>query len=316
MRLSPGIPEQDVRVVATDLQFPEGPVSLPDGTVLVVEIRRRTLTRIQPGGRKTIVAEMGGGPNGAAIGPDGACYVCNNGGFRFAEHEGRWIIVGQADDYAGGRIERVDLASGRIERLYDRVGAEPIRGPNDLVFDAHGGFYFTDPGKTRTRDQDRGCVCYATADGRSIRQVIFPISRPNGIGLSPDGNTLYVAETETARLWSWRIEAPGELVHVPFPSARSPHGGTLVYASPSYQRFDSLAVEESGRVCVGTLDAGCVTVVDPSSGAAEIVTVPQDTHVTNLCFGGADRRTAYITCSYAGVLVEAAWPRPGLALAH
>jgi gluconolactonase len=305
-----------VRVVATDLQFPEGPVWLPDGSVLVVEIRRRTLTRIRPGGRKSIVAQIGGGPNGAAIGPDGACYVCNNGGFRFVEHDGKWIIAGQADDYSGGRIERVDLATGRVTRLYDRVDGEPVRGPNDLVFDAHGGFYFTDPGKTRGRDMDRGCVCYATADGRSIRQVIFPISRPNGIGLSPDGGTLYVAETETARLWRWRIKAPGELEHAPFPSPRSPHGGTLVHASGVYQRFDSLAVEESGRVCVGTLDTGCVTVVDPADGGVEAVPVTQDTHVTNLCFGGTDRRTAYITCSHAGVLVEAAWPRPGLALAH
>jgi gluconolactonase len=304
-----------VRVVASDLQFPEGPVWLPDGSVLVVEIRRRTLTRIRPGGRKEIVAEIGGGPNGAAIGPDGACYVCNNGGFRFVEHDGKWIIVGQADDYSGGRIERVDLASGRVERLYDRVGSEPIRGPNDLVFDAHGGFYFTDPGKTRRRDLDRGCVCYATADGRSIREVIFPISRPNGIGLSPDGGTLYVAETETARLWSWRVKAPGELEHAPFPSTRSPHGGTLVHASSVYQRFDSLAVEQDGRVCVGTLDTGRVMVIDPASGSAEFVQVPQDTHVTNLCFGGSDLRTAYITCSYAGVLVETAWPRPGLVLA-
>ena len=304
------------RELAAGLRFPEGPVAMRDGSVILVEIEGRRLTRIEPEGKRSTIATFGGSPNGAAIGPDGKCYVCNSGGLSWQEDELGLRPTGEPEDYSGGRIERVDLATGRIERLYDRVGAEPIRGPNDLVFDAHGGFYFTDPGKTRARDQDRGCVCYATADGRSIRQVIFPISRPNGIGLSPDGKTLYVAETETARLWSWRIEAPGELVHVPFPSTRSPHGGTLVYASPTYQRFDSLAVEASGRVCVGTLDAGCVTVVDPSSGAAEIVKVPQDTHITNLCFGGADRRTAFITCSYAGVLVEAAWPRPGLALAH
>ena len=179
-----------MQVVATDLQFPEGPVWLDDGSVLVVEIRRRTLTRIWPRARKEIVAELGGGPNGAALGPDGACYVCNNGGFRFAERNGKWVITGQADDYSGGRIERVDLATGRVERLYDRVGDEPIRGANDLVFDAHGGFYFTDPGKVRARELDRGKVCYATADGRSIREVIFPIHKPNGIGLSPTAAAL------------------------------------------------------------------------------------------------------------------------------
>jgi gluconolactonase len=300
-----------VQVVATDLQFPEGPVWLDDGSLLVVEIRRRTLTRIWPRERKEIVVALGGGPNGAALGPDGACYVCNNGGFRFAERNGKWVITGQADDYSGGRIERVDLATGRVERLYDRVGDEPIRGANDLVFDAHGGFYFTDPGKVRGRELDRGKVCYATADGRSIREVIFPIHKPNGIGLSPDGRTLYVAETESGRLWSWPVKAPGELEHVA-DTTQSPHGGTLVFTPSRYQRFDSLALEEGGRVCVGTLDAGCVTVIDPATHDVEVVAVPQDTHITNLCFGGPDRRSAYITCSYAGVLVETRWGRPGL----
>jgi gluconolactonase len=156
-------------------------------------------------------------------------------------------------------------------------------------------------------------VCYATADGCSIKEVIFPIHKPNGIGLSPDGRTLYVAETESGRLYSWKVKAPGELEHVTDP-AKSPHGGTLVFTPSVYQRFDSLAVEESGRVCVGTLDTGGVTVIDPATRTSEFVRVPQDTHITNLCFGGADLRTAYITCSYAGVLVEAAWPRAGLRL--
>ena len=306
--------EPTLKTIANDLQFPEGPIWLPDNSILVVEIRRKTLTRIYPDGRKAIVAELGGGPNGAAIGPDGACYVCNNGGFKFIERNGQWVTAGQADDYAGGHIERVDLKTGRVERLYEKVGGEPIRGPNDIVFDAHGGFYFTDPGKVRHRDMDRGSVCYATADGSSIEEVMFPIHKPNGIGLSPDGKTLYVAETESARLWSWKIKAPGELEHLAHPSAQSPHGGTLVFASATYRRFDSLAVEASGRVCVGTLDAGGITCIDPATGAAEFLRVPDDTHVTNLCFGGPELRTAYITCSYAGLLLETAWPRSGLAL--
>jgi gluconolactonase len=306
--------EVALKILANDLQFPEGPVWLPDGSILVVEIRRKTLTQIYPDGRKTIIANLGGGPNGAAIGPDGACYVCNNGGFKFVERDGKWVTTGQADDYVGGRIERVDLNTGRVECLYDSVGHEPIRGPNDIVFDAHGGFYFTDPGKVRNRDMDRGCVCYATADGRSIREVIFPIHKPNGIGLSPDGTMLYVAETETARLWGWRIKAPGVLDPVAHPSPKSPHGGTMIHASTSYQRFDSLAVEASGRVCVGTLDMGGITSIDPQTGDAEFVRVPHDTHVTNLCFGGPEQLTAYITCSYAGLLLETSWPRPGLVL--
>ena len=303
-----------MRVIAEDLWFPEGPVWLGDGSLLVVEIRRKTLTRVWLDGRKKIVAELGGGPNGAAIGPDGHAYVCNNGGFKFVQRsDGKWVTAGTPDDYVTGRIERVNLATGAVERVIDKVGDQPIRGPNDIVFDAHGGFYFTDPGKTRHRDWDRGSVGYAKADGTEARELVFPIHKPNGIGLSPDGKTLYVAETETARLWAWDIESPGRFKRPAVASAESPHGSRLVYASPVYQRFDSLAVEANGNVCIGTLDRGGITVVDPASGSAEFVPVPGgDAHVTNLCFGGADLRKVYVTLSHSGRLVEMDWPRPGL----
>ena len=304
-----------MKVIANDLWFPEGPVWVGDGSWLVVEIRRQTLTRIWPDGRKTIVAELGGGPNGAAIGPDGHCYVCNNGGFAFKQRaDGVWMSNGTPDDYVTGRIERVNLDSGAIETVYDKVGQHSLRGPNDLVFDAHGGFYYSDPGKTYHRHWDRGTVGYAKADGSMIKELVVPIHKPNGIGLSPDGNTLYVAETETARLWAWDLRAPGEFANPATASPESPHGSRLVYASPRYQRFDSLAVEANGNICIGTLDRGGITVVHPSNGSAEFVPVPGDTHCTNLCFGGADLRKAYVTQSYAGRLVEIDWPRPGLAL--
>lgn len=300
------------RVIADDLWFPEGPVWLGDGSLLVVEIRRRTLTRIWLDGRKKVVAELGGGPNGAALGPGGYCYVCNNGGFKFAQRpDGAWATAGQPDDYVGGRIERVDIDSGRFETVYDSVGDTRIRGPNDLVFDAHGGFYFSDPGKTRAADQDRGRVCYARADGSLIRELIFQISRPNGVGLSPDGNTLYVAETETARLWAWPLDGPGVLAKQ---DSEAPHGGRFIAGNAGYCRFDSLALEASGNICVGTLDAGCVTVCKPAGGVLETIPIGLDTHVTNLCFGGPDLAKAYLTLSYKGLLIEVDWPRSGLAL--
>ena len=304
-----------MRIIAEDLWFPEGPVWVGDGTLLVVEIRRRTLTRVWPNGRKSIVANLDGGPNGAAMGPDGYCYVCNNGGFNFKRRaDGRFVSAGAADDYVTGRIERVDIETGQFEVLYDKIGDIKIRGPNDIVFDAHGGFYFTDPGKTRHRDWDRGSVCYAKADGSMIREIVFPIHKPNGIGLSPDGKTLYVAETESARLWAWDLKGPGEFAAPAVASPTSPHGSRLVYGSPVYQRFDSLAVEANGNICVGTLDRGGITVIAPTENTAEFVPVPGDTHITNICFGGPDMRKAYITLSYAGQLIEMDWPRPGLRL--
>jgi len=70
----------ELKVIAEGLRFPEGPIAMADGSVLLVEIARGTLSRVRDG-RVEVVADLGGGPNGAAIGPDGACYVCNNGGF-------------------------------------------------------------------------------------------------------------------------------------------------------------------------------------------------------------------------------------------
>ena len=303
-----------VREITRGLQFPEGPVAMADGSVLVVEIARRCVTRVQPDGAKEVVATPGGGPNGLAIGPDGKCYVCNNGGFEFTYDQGYGLRPAlQAWDYSGGRIERIDLTTGEVEVLYRGTLHAPLRGPNDIVFDAHGGFYFTDLGKVRTRDWDRGAVFYARADGSLLREVAFPMVTPNGIGLSPDGNTLYVAETEAARLWAWPILEPGVLGKQPWPI---PHGGRLVAAPGGrYQRFDSLAVEENGNICVATLIHGGITVISPDGAAIEHVPLP-DLYTTNICFGGPDLCTAYITLSNSGRLVALEWPRPGLPLNH
>lgn len=301
-----------MKVIAEDLWFPEGPVWVGDGSLLVVEIRRKTLTRIWPDGRKQIVAELGGGPNGAAMGPDGHCYVANNGGFAFKQRaDGKWVTAGTPDDYKTGRIERVNLDTGKFETIYDRIGGEKIRGPNDLAFDGHDGFWFTDPGKTRHRDWDRGSVCYGRMDGSMVKELIFPIHKPNGVGLSPDGKTLYVAETESARLWAWDLKGPGELAAPAVASATSPHGSRLVFGAADYRRFDSLAVEAGGNICVATLDRGGITVCQPGGGELEFVPVPGDTHITNLCFGGPGLGKAYVTQSYAGRLVEIDWPRAG-----
>jgi gluconolactonase len=298
------------REITRGLKFPEGPVAMPDGSVILTEIAAGDLTRVWPDGRKEVVAHTGGGPNGAAIGPDGACYVTNNGGLKWLVENGTHRSVGQPDDYAGGRIERVDLSSGKVEVLYRECGGHRLCGPNDLVFDRQGGFWFTDFGKTRPREMDRGGICYARIDGSLIKEAAHPVLGPNGIGLSPDDRTLYVAETETSRLWSYEILGPGELVKQPFPS---PNGGVLVAGLPGYQRFDSLAVEANGAICVATLVRGGVTVVSPDGGTIEHVPLP-DLYVTNICFGGPDLKTAYITLSYEGRLVAMDWPRPGLPL--
>lgn len=279
-----------------------------------MEIERRTLTRITPDGTRHTVVQLEGGPNGAAIGPDGRVYLCNNGGMMFSTTSDGLLFAGLAPpDYRGGWIEAVDLRSGEVTRLYDRCGELPLRAPNDLVFDRHGGFWFTDLGKTfkGAPQRDRGAVYYATPDGRSITRAIFPLEAPNGIGLSPDESTLYVAESTTGRLWAYDIGGPGRITphRGPVPWER----GRLLWAPDYYCLLDSLAVDADGNVCVGDIPHGGITVVSPQGKRIAQHPMP-DMFTTNICFGGPDRRTAYITLSSTGRLVSMPWPRPGLAL--
>jgi gluconolactonase len=298
--------------VTSGLRFPEGPVAMPDGSVLVVEVARGTLTRVGLDGKHSVVATMGGSPNGAAMGPNGKCYICNSGGFNWHEDEHGLRPVLQADDYSGGRIEIVDLDRGTVEVLYAKAGDRSLKGPNDLVFDQHGGFWFTDHGKSREFDQDRGVVYYASANGARITSVIQPMVTPNGIGLSPAGDRLYVSETITGRLWSFDLSGPGEIARRPWPS---PNGGELVVGLPGYQLFDSLAVDASGNVCIATLIEGGITIVSPLDGAAERIAMP-DIFTTNICFGGPSLNTAFITLGASGRLVSVEWPHQGLPLWH
>lgn len=296
----------DFEVIAEGLQFPEGPIAMPDGSVILVEIRRQSLTRVWKG-KTEVIAQLGGGPNGAALGPDGAVYVCNNGGFEWHDVQGLCIPGHCAKDYEGGRIERVDLATGKFERVYDSVNGVKLSGPNDIVFDRSGGIWFTDLGKGYARTKDKGGLYYAKPDGSKITEVVYGSSGYNGVGLSPDETVVYAAETETGKLWAHDITGEGQVApRAPGMPARH------VFTSPGHVYFDSLAVEADGRVCVATIVNGGVTAITPE-GAFEHHAFP-DLLVTNICFGGADMRDAYVTLSGTGKLVKARWPRPGLKL--
>ncbi len=298
----------EVREFATGLQFPEGPIVMADGSVLVVEIRRGTLSRCNTDGTVDVVADLGGGPNGAAIGPDGACYVVNNGGFLWSELDGMLIpfdlktMTNQPADFTGGWINRVDLDTGEHTVLYTDCDGMTFRGPNDIVFDSDGGFWFTDFGKSRAHDTDRGGLYYATIDGTSVTQVARGLLGPNGVGLSPSGDRVYVAESYTGRLNAWDVTGFGKVA--------SPMA-TVLEATKGH--FDSLAVEAGGAVVVAAIGKGlCVVQVD---GGHDYVALP-DRFTTNVCFGGDDMRTAYATLSGSGRLVALDWPRPGLKLAY
>jgi gluconolactonase len=302
--------EINVRVMASGLKFPEGPVALSDGSVLVVEIHGGTVARVLPDGTVTRLATLGGGPNGAALGPDGALYVCNNGGYIWTEGP-RDAPPARAISYVGGRIERVDIDTGQTTLLYTECGGRKLSAPNDIVFDRSGGFYFTDLGKSFPDHVVHGAVFYALPDGSQIQEVAFPLVRPNGLGLSPDEKTLYVAEMVTGRLWAFDIAEPGRLATVP--TYTSPHGGRFVCGLGGLQKFDSLALDREGNICVATLLTGAITVISPSGQVLRQIETT-DPVTTNICFGGADMRTAYITLGSRGELCEMEWPSPGLRL--
>ncbi len=291
------VPLHDVELVVDGLAFPEGPVAVSDGSVILVELERGTLSRVADG-HIEVIAECGRGANGAQFGPDGAVYLCNNGG-RFPDHR-------------DGRIQRVDLDTGKVEDLYSGCDGRPLLGPNDLVFDATGNFWFTDLGKVRDTYRDYGRVFYASPDGNHIGQHMDRLETPNGIGLSPDGNTLYVAETFAGRIVERRISAPGVLEDDPGELA------SLLLRMPAGHWFDSLAVDARGNVVVATLRSGCITAVSPDGGRVWQYLLPEEfrdeERPTNICFGGPDLQTAFITLSDTGRLVRCPWPEPGLPL--
>ena len=305
--------ELETDIITDELNFPEGPIYLNDNSVLLVEIARGTLTKVFMNGKKEILCELGGGPNGAAIGPDGYCYICNNGGFEWDVSKDKKFMrpILQSKTYKNGRIEKVNLKSGKFQTLYDSCNDIPLNGPNDIVFDKKGNFWFTDLGKVRDRTMDRGAIYWAKADGSKIKEVIHPFMTPNGIGLSPDEKTLYVSETEGGKLYSYQIIGEGEVKKMDFPS--SVNGGLLMNIEGGMKRFDSLAVEKNGYVCVGTLVDGGISVISPSSGLVEFWSL-DDPYITNICFGGDYFKTAFITASYQGILLKANWHREGLKL--
>ncbi len=274
-------------VIAEGLDFPEGPVVMEDGSIIVVETHGGRITRCWDGGRKKVVATPGGGPNGLAVGPDGALYHCNNGG-----HD---------ESHSGGRIERIDLATGKVERLYDRSNDEAISAPNDIMFDVEGQMWFSDLGRIGDKGKDWGGLYCASPDGSKITRIVERALSYNGVGISPDMTTVYAADTYSARLWA--VDRKSEL--------QKPR---LVGTAPGPTFLDSLAMTAAGNVAVAAVTAGAIATFTPNG---EVTMTPVDDRVvTNIAFGGADMMDAYLTFSGHGTLVKCRWHEPGMRLVY
>jgi gluconolactonase len=297
----------DMDVVAEGLRFPEGPIALADGSVVVTEIKSGVVTEVSPNGDKRVIAETGGGPNGAALGPDGAIYVTNNGGLAWVDRADLIVPDRTPEIHRGGCIQRIDRGTGAVTTLYDSCDGKRLIAPNDLVFDRSGGFWFTDHGCDVADGRKYGALHYARPDGSLIVRALGNLLSPNGVGLSPDETVVYMADTTLGRLWAFDIAGPGRIRKPDIPAP-----GRVIGNLPGYQMLDSLAVEAGGAICVGTLLEGGITTFN-LDGAREFVSFP-DFATTNICFGGTDMRDAWVTCSTTGKLYKCRWPRPGLRL--
>jgi gluconolactonase len=298
----------DIELVCEGLEFPEGPIAMADGSIILTEIKGRRLTRVTPDGKKETVVETGGGPNGAAVGPDGALWITNNGGsFEWLDVNGLTIPGPTPASHVGGALQRYDLQSGKLETVYEACEGRRLIGPNDLVFDRQGGVWFTDHGCATPEGRKYGGIYYAKTDGSHISRQRDHLISPNGIGLSPDESVVYAADTQLGRLWAFDVAEPGVLAPGP---GFAP--GRVICNLQDYQLLDSLAVEAGGKVCVATIINGGITAFDPD-GSVEHYAFP-DVVCTNICFGGADMRDAWVTASSTGKLYKARWPRPGLKL--
>ena len=285
-------------VLTDGLQFPEGPVWEPNGTLYVTEIIGGRITAIAPNGTKRTFAETSGAPNGAALGPDGYLYVTNNGGKN------------------PGYIQRIDT-HGKVETLYDRCDGQPFHGPNDLVMDTHGGFYFTDPGPLTREGTKFGHLYYARRDGSSVKRMQYLFLLPNGIALTPDDTTLIVLESLTSRVWAIPIESPGVLGQVDAGArSGSPRAwpiSALLTTVPQPAAPDGMCVDATGNLLICAHNSGVVSVHAPDGKPLSQIAV-EDRRLTNCCFGDADLQTLYVTESGLGRVVTVRWERPGLRL--
>ena len=360
-----------IEMICSGLGYPEGPVYCSNGDIILVEIRgdarkdiascgadenkfEPCISRITPQGERTILAKIPGGPNGAAVGPDGDIYICNDGGFD-------WIPIPPADPilwfggnqptwYTGGQVQKYSMANGKVTDLYHQCSTRmqrqldpakkinrfarvadwcppyPLCGLDDLVFDKAGGMWITDYGKARERDQDVTALYYAEPDGSSIKQMIYPLAAPNGVALSPKGDRLYVALTFERRVLYYELSAPGVIE----PNPATLDGSYLLTAAmPKQALLDSMAVDEQGNVYVATmlpdglspLSNGGITTISPDGKTVDFIELTLGAGYpapmpSNICFGGDDMKTAYVTCGASGHLIKLPATIPGLKLEY
>lgn len=257
--------------------FLEGPVFDAAGNLYVTDIPFGRVFRIDTRGEWEVVAEWDGEPNGA----------------KFLNE--RELLV---TDYRNG-LMAVDLTSGAVRPFLERRNSERFKGVNDLVFDRSGNLYFTDQGQTGLHDPTGRL--YRLRPSGQLDLLLGNVPSPNGVALSPDERVLFLAVTRANQVWRVPLMDDGSVAKVsPFFTSYGPSGP------------DGLAVDEAGRVIVANPGLGVAWVLNPLAEPEIVLRSPAGASLTNVAFGGPDRKTLYCTESVSGSVLRATLDQPGL----
>jgi gluconolactonase len=268
-----------VTLLISGYDSPEGPAFDRDGNLHFVNWTSSAIVRLTPEGIASEFFNTGGIPAGLAFHRDGSLYVADEG-----------------DDIHG--VLRV--ADGRAEIVVNAYEGEPLNGANDLVFAPDGILYFSDPWRS-SADNPIGGFYRLFPDG-ALQRIDHGLAFPNGVALSPDGDAVYLAETYRNRILRYPLAADGTI------GAREDFAALPGGAGP-----DGMAFDEAGNLYVAHYGGGKVAVFDRRGKMAEQIPVP-GANVTNVAFGGPDRRTLVITDVATASLYQTRVDTPGLRL--
>lgn len=250
--------------------FLEGPVFDGAGNLYVTDIPFGRVFRIDQGGAWSLVGEWDGEPNGMKF---------------LSESE---LLV---TDYKNGLVV-LDVTSGSVRPYLERRNSERFKGVNDLVFDTRGNLYFTDQGQTGLHDPS-GRVYRLGPDGR-LDMLLSNVPSPNGIVLSTDEHFLFVAVTRGNCVWRMRLLPDGSVSKA-----------NQYFTSYGPSGPDGLAMDEAGRLLVANPGLGYVWVLNQLAEPEIVLKGPRGASLTNLTFGGQQRKTLYCTDSTHGTVLVA-----------
>ena len=257
--------------------FIEGPTFDAAGHLYVTDIPFGRIFRIDALGEWEQVAEWDGEPNG--------CKFLN-------DHE---LIV---TDYRNG-LMACDVKTGTVRPYLERRNSERFKGVNDLIFDSRGNLYFTDQGQTGLHDPT-GRLYRLQRDGR-LDLLLANVPSPNGVALSPDECVLYLAVTRGNQVWRVPLLDDGSVSKV-----------SAFFTSYGPSGPDGLAVDEAGRVIVANPGLGCAWVLNHRAEPELVLRSCAGASLTNVAFGGPQRKTLYCTESITGTVLRATLDRAGL----